>query len=688
MKKHSGYIPVDSGFPFRGLASTLPGTYTPSGLAIDLLNVTVRDGVIRRRPGYLKIGQTLDGIVLDIQEFAKVGNSDALVIFTSLAQYVYDLGTDLFLDISQETVWSYDIDSVTLNSVTVGEDVLISSDNMTADQHFCIFGSASNDGNYKLTGTSGSTVLAFTPALVDITDSAGDILVVRREHISTATSSTRTLVFNTINLTGYISANDTIYIKNSTGNDGTYTVESIVFSTNTTIVVDQTLPSDVNDGYITHRVDRTYTDGDYLNSEGVTDLTNKRLLHTNGADAPIVWFGDVADDFDHFIRWTPRFTSLSQCKTIRVFKEHLFLGDITSAANEPSLIAWSDSGKFDEFVIGNSGSQTLYELTTGIQQLMTLGDRLIIFSRDALATSIFVGLPFVFAFETVIPTGTRLASARGITSINVGHIYGSEENFYLFDGSRGLRTLADVIRADYRSRRDYALIHQMNMLNDYAKKTLYIAVPTIDEKGAVYTLFYDAFDLRQRAWAKEEYAHPPRAFGFYASSFTYNWADNTQEQALAVTLGNDGAPPHIYWSDEIGVWGEEGEQADFPVRIHGDALGNVFMASEGVLSDAGTSTEGYFISGDITLPEEMLSTETRWGEFEFEAMGDTCVVELFGDHGSKLLHKESITMDGTMKHYRLPIDGMSRTIRAKFTFPAAFELRWMRFWGKSASPRE
>ena len=686
MKPHSGYQAVETHVPFKGLASSFPKTRIPAGYASDLLNVTVRDGVVRRRAGYLKIGQTLDGIVLDLIEFAKIGATERLIAFTSKAQYWFDADNNNWVDISIETPWTYTITvvDVATKKFSVNEDLRTSENHLDIGTKFVIAGSTGNDGTYTVVDAVGTTptVVEVSEVIPDTT-ADGSIIVTRREDIDSATSSTRTLVFDLIDLTGYISAGDTIYIKDSTGNDGVYTVDTIVFSTDTTIVVIETLPDDTNDGYISHRVDRTYTEGDLLNSEPVTDIRSRRLLHTNGVQNPIQWFGDTADVDGNFLRWVPLYPNFVSCQTLKVFKESLFLGNIQTTEDELSLIAWSDSGLFDNFTDGNSGVQVLYELATGIQQTETLGDRIVIYSKDALAAGIFVGIPLVFAFETIIPAGTRLASGKGLTSINVGHIYASEENFYLFDGSRGLRTLADVIRTDYKVVKDQNNIHQINMLNDFSKKTIFIAVPSPDGIGIVYTMEYDAFNLARRAWSKEEYNDFPRAFGFFTNTFVYTWDDTTQEAALAAALGLSFLP----WSEEIGNWSNEGEQADFPVRAFGDENGFVYISTEGVLSDNGTNRPGFYTTGDFTVPQEFLSTLGRWGEIEFEASGDTVDVSAISEDGQVVKVTEVVTLEGTIQVYRVPIDVNSRMIRVKFSFTGDFRLHWVRCWVKSGAPR-
>lgn len=688
MKPHSGYIPVEANVPFRGLATALPATRIDSAFASDLLNVNVRDGVVRKRAGYLKLGQTLDGIVLGFSEFAPIGVNDKLVVFTSLAQYYFDTATELFVDISVEEIETIDITGAddTGPSFTTNTN-LNTQPKLLDNEKFSVVGSVSNDGTYTCNGNPNTVIITDEP-IPDDTDTTGDIVIVDRHEILSNSTVTITLVTGLGDVTTDYPVGKVIYIKGSSNADSTLTVIAATFPASSTIIVvgTGTIPNSGSDGYVTRRNNQTYTDGDYINWDTLVDINSKRILMVNGVDVAVQWFGDVTNDANHFFRWKPLFTGFTTCKILRVFKEHLMLGAIEGATSEPSLIAWSDTGDFEDFNNGNSGSQTLYELTTGLQQLVNLGDRIIVYSKDALASGIFIGLPFIFAFETIIPTGTRLASAKGIVSINVGHVYLSQENVYLFDGSRGIRTLADIIRDDYKSVKDHENLHQTAMLNDYAKRTIFMALPTVDGSGVIYVLEYDAFNLASRAWTKEVYTHPPRAYGFFTNSITYTWDDTTQEVTLAATLGNTSG--FLFWSDEAGAWANEGEQPDFPVRVFGDASGNVYLQTEGVFSDAGTDSLGFYETNDFTVPQEFLSTLGRWGEIEFQAKGDSVKVVAKTNIGvTDTVIEESLTLDGEFQTYRLPIDLTSRTLRVRFEFTGYFELRWCRNWVKEAAQR-
>jgi hypothetical protein len=364
-----------------------------------------------------------------------------------------------------------------------------------------------------------------------------------------------------------------------------------------------------------------------------------------------------------------------------VFKEHLFLGGVETSTDEPQIIAWSDAGDFEDFTAGTAGAQILYELIGGIKAMETLGDRLIIYSDDAIASGVFVGVPAVFAFETVIPEGTRLISPKSIVSINVGHVYASEENFYLFDGTRGLRPLADIIRTDYSSAKDAENLHRVAVVNDYSKKTLYFALPEVGGGNLIYTMEYDAFNLAQRTWAREAYVNNPRAFGFFTNSEdSPTWADTAVETALYEN--------GMTWKEEgIAIWGNESEQKAFPVRVFGDDAGYVHTVSDSQISDNGTTKRGYYSTIDFTIPQIFQSLHGRWGEIEFEAGGITVDVSIAKDLDTGFNLVEKVSLSNTPSYNRLPIDITARAVRVRFDFLGDFTLRWVRLWVKPTAAR-
>lgn len=462
-------------------------------------------------------------------------------------------------------------------------------------------------------------------------------------------------------------------------NEGVYTVVSSSYSggpNRTTVVVSETAPSAVVAGVITTASDLTTGERDLIDFVAITDINSHRFIMTNGVNAPRVWNGDLTSPFT---TWAPNFTNFVTCRSLCVFAEHLFLGSVVTVTEEPQLIAWSAAGDFDEFETGDSGAQLLYQLITPIKGMKVLGDRLAIYSTDAISTAVFVGLPAIFAFEIVIPEGTRLISPHVIVSINVGHIFVSEENWYLFDGSRGLRILGDPIYSDYKIFKDQSLLHRCCALNDYSKRTLYFSIPDSVFGGAnVYTCVYDVFNIANVSWGKEKYRNAPTAWGFH----TRHTGEVTWEDSAA--LGESANQP---WSEEIGAWAEEAEQLEFPIRCFGDPDGNVFLCTEGILSDDGTIERQAYHTMDFTVPEAFHSLLGRWLEIEFEALGGSVGVYTSVDHGRTLVLVEEVTLSDDYTAYRMNIDLVSRNLRIRFdSEDSYYNLRWVRVWVRSAGP--
>ncbi len=477
-------------------------------------------------------------------------------------------------------------------------------------------------------------------------------------------------------------------------NEGIYTVNgNATFAAGeTTVIVDETLVSTtVTSSFAVVAEDWETPERAQIDFEDITDTNDpaRRFIITNGSDRPRFWDGDTAHAFAD---WIPTsFTDFVTCKTLRVFAEHLMLGGVTATGVEPHTIAWSTAGDFEDFESGTSGVQILYQLTQ-ILALEILGDRLVIYSDDAIMTGIFVDIPAVFAFEVVIPHGIRFVGINSLVSINVGHIYLSEQNIMLFDGSRGLRVLSDSIVTDYRVSKDQENLHLVASLNDFAKQTIYFVVPTQDDEyldlngdpGAViYTLFYDVFNIGNAVWSREHYAHTPRAFGFFVNrAETLTWADASWEAT------------DMPWSDEQGAWSEEAEQKLFPIRTFGDRDGNVFIITESRLSDAGNLVEQRYDTMDFSIPESYHSLYGRWGELEFEAFGSGVGVSFSTDQGQtfkdstgNIEAEDGVTLTTSPTYYRIPIDFAGRTMRVKFSSAVAFALRWIRLWVRPGGPR-
>lgn len=460
-------------------------------------------------------------------------------------------------------------------------------------------------------------------------------------------------------------------VEASTGNDGVYTTVGAVFGgVNTEIEVSEAIPDATVDGNIDIRDDWTQTPTDgYIDTATATDLQSSRMLITNGVEQPRQW-----DGTDEFTLWEPDYDNFQTCKTFAVHADHLFLGGIVAQTHEPATIAWSDVGSFDSFQEGTAGAQILTDVVGEIRALKPLGDRLVVYSNDSIITGIFVGLPAVFAFETVIPKGIRLGGAKAIVSIDVGHIYASEENFYLFDGSRGLRTLGNPVKTDYKVTKDTEHIAGASGLNDHSKRTIYLSFFDTSGEVTTYTSEYDPFNLGEMTWAKEQYADKVTAWGFYTNLTTLEaWED---------------VDASILWEDRIDSWFEESKQVGYPIRVFGSDQGYVFISDGSRDTDNGVAYTSYVETVDFTLPAAFLSALGRWLEIEFEALGVDVVVSYSKDLGQSYTTLETVTLGSRFQSHVVNMDDVSRTLRLKFeTSSGPFQLRWIRVWVRDAGPR-
>lgn len=453
-------------------------------------------------------------------------------------------------------------------------------------------------------------------------------------------------------------------------NEGIYTTVSSTFSSGSTVIsVSESIPSPTVSGNIITATDFTATLDDEVFHAILTDTNGHRILVTNGVDPPVVWDGNHANPMT---LWSPNFPDFITCKCLAVFAGHLLIANIRTTTNvEPFTVAWSDAGDFDEFVAGTAGVQILHQVFTDITAMRVLGDRLAVYSRDSITTAIFAGLPAVFVFETIIPAGIRLVSGSSIASIDIGHIYVSEENFYLFDGTRGLRVLGEKIHNDYKANKDHASIRQICSLNDTSRKTLYFAIPSPDANTTIYTAMYEPGVVGELIWSRERYHKRITAFGFYRNRMTaqeLTWEDAPWE------------PVDSPWSSEEGSWVEETSEVGFPIRAYGTSDGYVLLCVESPTDDGEPITFVYETKS-FELPDVSLSLPGRWIEIEFDASGGDVTVSYATLSGTTVVG--TVEAGQGLVTRRLPIDVVAPTISVQLSSTNPLEVRWIRVWGKS-----
>jgi len=153
MRVGGSAIPIESKYPLRGLDLTHPATEIAADLSAGMLNMLIRNGVLRRRAGYYQLGQRLVGGVRQLIEPNLVDSStgtliNPLVAMTTRRQYVLDDATGKFVDLTPNQI----------NYPIVGVDIVASKFTISGDHKnkfpkdlpFPVVGSSLNDDVYTV----------------------------------------------------------------------------------------------------------------------------------------------------------------------------------------------------------------------------------------------------------------------------------------------------------------------------------------------------------------------------------------------------------------------------------------------------------------------------------------------------------------------------------------------------------
>lgn len=506
------------------------------------------------------------------------------------------------------------------------------------------------------------------------TDSWKDITKRSTKYtIDSASSANKTFTISDDgDLSGTFSAGDPFHVTGSSSdtNDGEYTIASVSYvAPDFTITVEETIPDDTlaTLGEGATDVDLTGTDDDYIDAVNGKDLSSTRVFMTNGVDTPRTWNGTD----EAFIDWAPTFTGFVTCKTLEVFNDHLILGNLTTSSDDNKTVAWSDTGDFDQFDSGNAGTNLLADSIGSIKRVLVLADRCIIYNDDSIHVAIYVGGDAIFQFDRIVH-GTRLLSPMTVVNLGPWHVFCSQENIWLFDGTRNLRAIGDRIRPSYKADLDLSLAVRCHAFNDVTKKRLFFAFPSSYQTTVVYTLEYDLFNPNKNRWDRLQFADEPTAFGFLVRDSFESWDDSTGT-----------------WEESTGAWNEESLKSSFPVRVLG-ASDRVFLYDESTILDDDATVESEWQSVDFVVPEEYLSRYARWSELQIELSGTEVEVQYSTNRGSTWTTIKTLTLDSEFDLYTLRFDVTSRHMRIRLRTTSSlqrFSMRWYRIWFLAGGPR-
>jgi hypothetical protein len=434
---------------------------------------------------------------------------------------------------------------------------------------------------------------------------------------------------------------------------------------------------------------------DYCIATGSTDVADgvptpaaqkTWIIITNGVIPPVYWDGDIAQPFKD-IRTSPNwnFPNFYTARTVRMFYNHLVFGGIEyTTGSSPFEIAWGDTYSLVIFNSGNAGQALLTDTKGTIRRFEQLGDRMIVYTDESIATMSYIGGNQIYLFEQLIQD-VRLVSPKSILSVGTYQLYHARENIKLFDGTRSSPDVADSIQRSYRDELNMAFRHHSFTFVDTSKNRLYFGVPTSNDETVIYLAEFDNLIKRDFRWSRHVYHGRLTCMSYYSREQTLHW--------------NDAELSTKTWDDMSPQWGDSSNERGFPVPVVGvwdkdTNTGYVVKLDELSGSDFASGTshaiDAVYESPDFTTPDEFLSSNASWMEIELELRGTVIEVSYSLDQGVTwtILNAE-LLLNSAWTRYRLDVQAHGRTFRLRLrdnSTSASFELRWFRVWLRPGSP--
>lgn len=375
------------------------------------------------------------------------------------------------------------------------------------------------------------------------------------------------------------------------------------------------------------------------------DEAAKWFVFTNGKDKPRYWDGTM----DKFGLYEPDIPSFVTCRAIAQFYGHVVLANVTTTDQARQAVIWSDTGKLLDFTGENSGLQTVTEASGDLLRLIPLGDRLVIYADNSISMIAYVGGSIIYSFETSLQE-TRLVSPRCVVNIGPFHVFMSQEDIVLFDGSRLTTPIGQKIYREYREILSVEHRERSFAFHDSAKRTIWFAVPIDDATSIFYTLEYNLQDYNASVWLRQRTAARPYALGFFSRDNTLAW----DSPALA----------GLSWNQITFTWGQASLRKAFPVRVIGTSS-RVLLNDETLPNDSNTVIESYWDSIDFTVPGAFESENGRWLEIEIELSGIEVDVYISIDEGETYTLLEHLELTPKFVVYKVLCDVVSPHTRVR-----------------------
>lgn len=394
----------------------------------------------------------------------------------------------------------------------------------------------------------------------------------------------------------------------------------------------------------------------------------KWVIITNGVDKPRYWDGS-----GRFKLYSPTgITGFTTCKTITAYYNYVVMGNVTTASDNHSTVFWSNAQKLDDFstatVDGDTGAGVIPDVDGDIVKLMVLGDRCYIYTLNTIHSMMYVGGAVTMTFMRVLAE-TRLLSSRSITNVGQFHLFMSQENVVLFDGTSITREIGDRIYRGYRDELYSSKRYFAFAFHDPAKRQVYFAYPTATDVSQIYNVEYQLTDMQSSSWTKFQYNERIISMGFFSRNSDLHW-----DSAQIAGVG---------WNQLTISWAQGSIKGGFPVKVAGTAGGRVLLLDDTAQNDQNTAIDSWFDTMDYTVPQSFLSELGRWIEVEMELRGFECDVYYSKDEGQTYTFVKKLDLTSEWKKYKIFVDVMSRTfrIRLRNQCPSSWlQYRWIRVW--------
>jgi len=665
MKPTKAYLPQEALGSFQGLNTSVPSTMLDPKFSPDCVNVFVENGEIKKRSGYLQLGDTLatGDPVVGTMSFTSLTGTTKQIAITTKNQFMFDPSTETW-DIMGEILSACETDWTGEASASVEFDTTtfkrgVKSLKVTIDNAFTTGLTAYTADFTPIDAESArlGTLSMWVMSSEDLT--AGDFSLI----ITEASGGAKSATYEEYLIPAILKDVWTL-IRVS----GDYTSLNAVKSVGLYQNVDKPLIIWCDDIRIS--MQWTGTEDDYLDWTVGVDNSGKFLFITNGKDFPLYWDGA----WNTFKAAPINFPNFVCCKTMRVYMGRMILGNIKLSDREPFTLLYCNIADFTDWITsGVTGGIIIPDSCGEIIKLLLLGDQLIVRSENSTGTINFIGGDLGFTYSQLSQESSLLCG-KALSQVGPYHLSIGDTNFWMFDGTRIETPIGNMIKDTFQSDVSVEYKNRAATFHDSLKQHMYCLVPTSDTESIIYLVEYDILNIQNFKWTRHIYTDRPTCFGLYQRDTSLNW--------------NTGSIVTLPWEEFTGSWNTTAAKKGSLLRLMGTSNGKLLVAEDIAASDAGSVISAKWETPDFVIPQVYRSMLARWTEFELELFGNEVDVSYSIDGGKDWILLNTLALTTEWNRYKVFLDVVSNTIRFKISHNLSngtFKLRWFRLWFRGAS---